>query len=369
MHRRIAIFLFLLACSNCYGQAESPTAKIEAILSTLHEAGDFNGVVLAAEKGHVAYLKAFGDADLEGTPLETDSVFRLASVSKAFTGMAITMLRDEGKLSIKDDVRKHLNEFPYEGVTIRHLLHHTSGLPDYVSLLEEHWDVENKSKPQKRKIARSPDALRMLIKHKPKIQFAPGEKHEYSNTGYITLGLIVQRVSGKPFGQFLHERIFEPLEMKNTVLFNPKSPPEISKQVIGFRKIGTGKAKNDENFLNGMFGDGEVYSTVEDMLKWDQALYTDQLVSKKSINEILTPGKTNDEKSCNYGYGWGIAKKYDHRVASHGGGWVGFRTWLERDLDANRTLIILTNNTSSKLGQLKKQLQPIVFQSGKLLKQ
>ena len=139
--------------------------------------------------------------------------------------------------------------------------------------------------------------------------------------------------------------------------------------MIGFRKIGTGKAKNDENFLNGMFGDGEVYSTVEDMLKWDQALYTDQLVSKKSINEILTPGKTNDEKSCNYGYGWGIAKKYDHRVASHGGGWVGFRTWLERDLDANRTLIILTNNTSSKLGQLKKQLQPIVFQSGKLLKQ
>ena len=207
------------------------------------------------------------------------------------------------------------------------------------------------------------------------MRFEPGKKYEYSNTGYITLGLIVQRVSGTPFGSFLRRRIFRPLGMNQTVLFNPKAPPKMNHRAIGFiEKEGTRQA-NDEHFLNGMFGDGEVYSTAEDLLKWDQALYTERLVSKSTLKEIFTPGKLNDSSSHGYGFGWDIETKYGannaddqrHRVVSHGGSWIGFRTWIERDIDANRTLIILTNNTSKRLGKIKQAIQPIVFESRELM--
>lgn len=370
MRSCLLLVLWLVYSSTCSGQALSPaTTRIQRLLQAEFEAGKFNGVVLVAEQGTIAYHQAFGDADLTGQKkLRKKSVFRLASVSKAFTGMAVTMLRDEGKLSLDDSVEHHLPEFPYPGITILNLLHHTSGLPDYVGLLEEHWDVENQGDAQ-RKIARSPDALTMLIKHRPKVRFAPGEKYEYSNTGYITLGLIVERVAKQAFDQFLADRIFKPLKMRDTVLFNPLAPPNIKLRVLGFQESSKGRSPNDENFLNGMYGDGEVYSTAEDLLRWDQALYGGQLIAKKSIDQILTSGRLNDGSLTGYGFGWTVHEKYGHRVASHGGGWVGFRTWLERDLDSRRTLVVLTNNTSSELGRLKKKLQPIVFESSRLLAQ
>ena len=148
----LAISIVFLAKSWVCAQILNQPTPAEQIHRTLSEAAEtehFNGVVLAAENGKIAYLRAFGEADLEGNPLLSNSVFRLASVSKAFTGMAIALLRDEGKLNINDDVRVHIPEFPYPDITIRHLLHHTSGLPDYVELLEEHWDAENKPEPGK----------------------------------------------------------------------------------------------------------------------------------------------------------------------------------------------------------------------------
>ncbi len=369
MRNCLLFAVWLITTSICLGQSPSPAAlRIERLLESEFKAGNFNGVVLAAEQGTIGYHGAFGVTDLTGrAKLGKKSVFRLASVSKAFTGMAITMLRDEGKLSIDDGVKLHIPEFPYAGITIRNLLHHTSGLPDYVELLEEHWDIENKDSST-RTIARSPDALALLIKHRPKVRFAPGEKYEYSNTGYITLGLIVERIAKKPFEQFLADRIFSPLKMQDTVLFNPLSPPKITRRAFGFRESGDGREANDEHFLNGMYGDGEVYSTAEDLLRWDQALYgDDNLVAKKSIQEIFTSGQLNDGSPTNYGYGWTVHEKYGHRVVSHGGAWIGFRTWIERDLDTKRLLVILTNNTTDQLGRLKAKLQPIVFESPCLL--
>ena len=375
MHRRrlaqlSPALLFTALWLSFAGQlaAESVVEKIDALLRSEFEQGRFNGVVLAAEDGRIAYHAAFGDASADGdVALERDSIFRLASVAKAFTGMAVAILIEEGKVGLNDDVRKYLPEFPYEGIEIRHLLHHTSGLPDYVTLLEAHWDVEHKDQPEERKIARSPDALRLLIKHKPEMHFQPGEKWEYSNTGYITLGLVVERVSGKPFGQFLRQRIFRPSGMNRTLLFNPKKPPKLAKRAYGFVGRKGNRKPNDGHFLNGMYGDGEVYSTAEELLKWDQALYSTKLLPQMGIDRLFTPGKLNNGESAEYGFGWNVEKKYGHRVSSHGGGWVGFRTWVERDVDAKRTLIILTNNSSRSFGKLKAQLQPLVFESEELI--
>jgi len=339
-----------------------PKEAIDEYLETCHERGAFNGVVLGATKGKIDYFRALGVETIDGEKrLSTDSVFRLASVSKAFTAMAILILEEKGALSLDDDVRKHLPGLPYEGVTIRHLVHHTSGLPDYVSLLEAKWDLEGK-KNGARKIATSPDALALLREHQPERRFAPGEKYQYSNTGYILLGLVVEKVSGMKFGEFFRAKIFAPLGMKRTVLFTPKTPPKIENRAYGFRYgvDGLTRIPNDEHFLNGMYGDGEVYSCAEDLLLWDRALYSEKLVPRAAIERAFTPGKLEDGSPTSYGYGWVIQKRGTRRLVVHGGGWVGFRTWIERDLTNERVLIVLTNDTSGHFGKIRKDVAALL---------
>ena len=181
------VFGGLLVAGPSQVWARTARDQIDSLLNKHHEGGEFNGVVLVADHGHVVYHDAFGISSADGrTDLIPESSFRLASVAKAFTGMAIMLLHESGQLNYDDDVREFLDGFPYEGVSVRHLLHHTSGLPDYVRLMNEHWDVENKGTSDRR-FARSPDALAMLIKHRPPVRFQPGERWEYSNTGYVVL--------------------------------------------------------------------------------------------------------------------------------------------------------------------------------------
>ena len=242
-------FLFVAACilvSPALLRAEFPAAAIDRYLDGCAARGEFNGVVLVARKGVVQYHRALGTASMDGArPLKKESVFRLASVAKAFTSMSILMLRDEGKLSLDDDVRKYVPTLPYAGATIRHLLHHTSGLPDYVKLLDEYWDAEE-GDLSRRKFATNPDALGQLIKHKPPVRFAPGKRWDYSNTGYMLLALVVEKISGERFSDFLTRRIFAPFGMKETVLFTPITPPVVERRAWGYRLAPDGGERRQE---------------------------------------------------------------------------------------------------------------------------
>jgi CubicO group peptidase (beta-lactamase class C family) len=366
----ILLVTFLLA-SICAASSEAQdaaawneqkTKSLDSFLTTLAEQKEFNGAVLLAEDGKVVYEKYLGHCNINGgTKLDARSSFRLASVSKQFTAMAIMILKEQGKLDFDDDIRKHLPTLPYEGITIRHLLHHNSGLPDYESWFEENWDTDKSS--DSKKTAFNKDVVEQFSKSKPPVEFAPGESHSYSNSGYVVLGHIVEQASGVSVGEFFQKQIFDPLEMKDSQAFVPNKEFLFSQRVFGFayKADGVAHEDNDWNFLNGMIGDGGIYASARDMLKWDQSWYGEKLVSQKTIAEAYTSGKTNDGSETGYGFGLGIEKDDDGNLigVGHNGGWVGFATSLDRDLKNRRTAILLTNNSGDGFGSVKSALRKL----------
>ena len=323
---------------------------LEQQLNDLHKAKKFSGAVLIAERGKIAFEKSVGYEDpRKEIPLGPKSSFRLASVSKAFTAMAIILLEKEGKLNFDDDIQKHLPDLPYTGIAIRHLLHHTGGLPDYMGLAQKHWhpDVEvDKRKPVTNEVVQQ-----LFAKHKPKALFKPGDKWEYSNTGYSLLGRIVTVASGMPCQEFVDQKIFAPLEMKHSKAFTTGEKGfNLDHRVYGFqflRRKSKWHRLNDWNFLNGVFGDGGVYTSARDLLKWDQALYTEKLVPKKLLDQAFTPATLNNGKKTDYGFGWIVLDRGDQKAVTHSGAWVGFRTYIFRDL-SNQTVLIVLSNSSGK---------------------
>ena len=207
------LFFLALLFAFCIGSyAQDRVAQIDSLFAPVTGKPAFNGNVLIAEKGNIIYQKSFGKADLEkNLPLNSESVFELASVSKQFTAMGIMILKKQNKLSYDDSLRKFFPELPYHNITVLQLLQHTSGLPDYMPLFNEHWDST--------KIAVNSDIIKLLSQYKPDTLFAPGAKWEYSNTGYALLASIIEKVSGKKFGEFLRKNIFEPLGMKRTQVY------------------------------------------------------------------------------------------------------------------------------------------------------
>ena len=325
--------------------------------------GKFNGNALILKNGEIVYQGAFGLRSIDPVDsLQLNSTFRLASVSKQFTAMAIMMLQEEGKLSYEQDIREVIPELPYEGITIRHLLCHQSGLPDYVELLHKNWKPNLKENDPNRFISGNDDIIKMLVAKKPSARFSPGEKFEYSNTGYVLLASIIIRVSGQPFEEFLKKRIFDPVGMTNTCVYpyRPDPDPNMPNRVFGFytKRNGVGFGSSDCNFLNFAQGDGGIFSTVGDLLKWDRMLYENKLVSESTLNEAFTPGSLNNGKSTNYGFGCFIGKtKSGKKSVSHSGGWVGFMTHIEREIEENNCIIILTNNSAGKnFGMVKDSL-------------
>lgn len=354
--------LCLVAC----GAGNSPASieiELDRLLSSCNGNGLFHGSVLVAKGGRVAYEKSFGtvnhDSEERITP---DHAFRLASVGKGFTAMAVMILEEDGKLSYEDDVKKHLPGFPYDGVTIRHILNHTSGLPDYVKLMDQHWDIEHKNTPE-RMVATSGDALAKFIEHRPPVLFEPGERYKYSNTGYIMLGLVVESASGARFAEFLKERIFEPIEMTRTLLYSPIEDPPIGSRVFGFEITPDGceAVATDHHYLNGMYGDGEIYSIPSDMFRWDQALYSEKLVSRETIDAAFSPAILNDGSTSNYGFGWGISVDEEGRkVVSHSGGWVGFKTQIVREIEERNLTVILSTGSHARFWDLRLAVADVV---------
>ncbi|HAY3534819.1 serine hydrolase domain-containing protein [Elizabethkingia anophelis] len=356
------IILFIAVSSFVYGQKEK---KLDSLFTSLYAAKEFNGNVLVAEKGKVIYEKSFGLANEKTKQkLDKNTVFELASVSKQFTAMGIVQLEKEGKLSYNDPLTKYFPELSfYKPITIDNLLHHTSGLPDYMSLFDKNWD--------KKKFATNKDVVEMLAKYKPELLFVPGDKYEYSNTGYALLGLIIEKVSKQSYGDYLNKKIFKPLGMANTRVYRSRYKPEkISNYALGYvvDSLGNKKLLDDLGkeyytyYLDGIVGDGMVNSTTGDLLKWDRALYGDKLVNQKDKDLIFSSIVTKDNKDTRYGYGWAIDTKYPFgKIANHSGGWAGYITFIERDLDYDKTIIILQNNDSEAASSPVKQLRNILY--------
>jgi len=314
----------------------------------------FNGTILVAEKGKPIYLQALGYADYKTKRMLNDSsVFELASVSKQFTAMGIMILKERGLLSYEDNIKKFFPQIPYDNITVRNLLTHTSGIPSYENQFERNWD--------RKKIAFNKDILDMLVKLKDTLLFKTGTKWMYSNTGYALLASIIEKVSGISYNDFMAKNIFQPLGMSHTYIYNTRrSTKKIpDNYALGFVYSDSLKryilpdslSKFDMvYYLDGIVGDGCVNSTTRDLFKWDRALYSNKLVSKSSLDEMLSPlVRTSPTDSTSF-YGFGVfiqAKSEKGKIISHTGGWPGYRTMIVRWPEIDQTVIILSNSESN----------------------
>jgi CubicO group peptidase (beta-lactamase class C family) len=329
--------------------AQDKIQKIDSLLNVLYENKSINGNFLIAEKGNVIYKKSFGLAnEITKEKLNENSIFELASVSKQFTAMGIMILKEKGKLNLDDDFTKYIPELSdYKGITIKNLLNHTSGLADYEKLMDSLFD--------RSKIATNKDIITLFSKHKPKVLFDSNTKFEYSNTGYALLGSIIEKVSGKTFADFLDITIFKPLQMKNTFIYTRRlQPKKINNYAYGYMysdSLKTNVLPDDLNetkfvvWLDGIVGDGTVNSTVIDLLKWDRALYTNKLLSDIGMKQLFEVATLNDNSKTQYSLGWFIENNADFgEMASHSGGWPGYKTYIDRHIDNDKTIIILQNH-------------------------
>ena len=331
---------------------------MEKLARESYEKGGFNGAWLYAEKGSIVSKGVLGFRDPKNTmPITEDTIFQLASVSKQFTATAVMLMRREGLLSLEADITEFFPELEaYKGVTVRHLLSHTGGVPDYFDDADwfiRIWKEENR-------VPGNDEILRFLCETKLKPYFAPGEKFEYSNTGYNLLALLVERLSGIPYEDFLQKNIFEPAGMSSThccyirrdgvpfenyaratVLENGKYVADIDSE-----------EDSDVTAFDGLNGDDYVFSNIFDMLTWDRVLREGKVLTLDEQQLMYTPAKLSngenavydEEEGLSYGFGWSTGRDDEFGlVVSHSGGMPGVATWFERFIDADRVLVFLTN--------------------------
>ncbi|WP_026950814.1 serine hydrolase domain-containing protein [Algoriphagus mannitolivorans] len=337
------LFLLFLVLGSVLGQKKIMESAIQQA-----QVQGFSGVVLVAEDGKILMERAIGLRSFEEMiPLEATDIFEMASVSKQFTAMVILQCMEKGLLNLDDPVDKYL-KIPYSGISIRNLLTHTSGLPDYQAIMDAHWD--------KSKVATNQDILEYLNRYSPPKLFEPGEKYTYSNTGYVLLASIAEKASGRDFIELSREWIFRPLGMKNTDIRTLEEKASISNFAAGHLIDNGGNYVNANKFhasdytvwLGGRKGPGRVSSTARDLLLWDQALYTENLVTKKTLEEAFSPFILNDGTRSFYGFGWELEPKSPFgKMVMHTGDNPGYKTILVRFMEENKTIIVLNNNAHS----------------------
>ncbi|MBI5372260.1 MAG: beta-lactamase family protein [Sphingobacteriales bacterium] len=300
--------------------------------STLFRFHHFNGQVLVAKNGTILYEKYSGKADLRkkdtmsaGTPLH------IASTSKTFTAVTVLRLVQEGRLSLDDSLSKFFPSLPYPGITVKMLLNHRSGLPNYVHFMDKtSWD--------KKRYCSNEDVLGILVKEHPDREASPGRKFSYCNTNYLLLALIIEQLTGKSYPEYMREKIFTPLQMKDTYVFTLK---DTLSATPSFTASGT---YWDYDFLDGTYGDKNIYTTARDLLKWDQALYTGQVIHKALLDSAFAPYSFERPSVHNYGLGWRMMLlPGGKKIVYHFGKWHGSNAAFARLMDEKVTIIILGN--------------------------
>ena len=318
------------------------TPKVDALFQDFNHAGSPGASVLVIKRGKVVLAKSYGMANVEERiPCGTNTNFRLASVTKQLTAMAVMILAERGKLSLNERLTDCFPEFPAYGnqITLRHLLTHTSGLIDYEDVIPKGTTLPVLDR----------DVLRLLMQQ-DKNYFPPGTKYRYSNSAYALLALIVEARTGNTFARFLKDNIFLPLKMTDTLAYEP-GLSVVPNRAFGYSPDAGGFRRTDQSLTSSVLGDGGIYSSVADRCQWDQALYTDKLVSRKMLKLAFTPGPATDHPNTGYGFGWFIGQYRGLREIWHSGNSLGFTTRIARFPDKKFTVIILTNRNEAPIAE------------------
>ena len=327
--------------------APVPVSEIDTYLNTLVHLGSFSGSILIARNGEVLLSKGYGFANREQkNPSNPQTKFRIGSITKQFTAMAIIILEAQGKLDVQDHICNYLSECPeaWETITIHHLLTHTSGIPNFTDFADYRQTWARPSPPMET-INRFYD--------KP-LDFRPGESWSYSNSGYILLGQIIERVSGQSYEDFLQEHIFTPLQMTNTGYDHNQDD-----LAVGYKSI---FSEADFIDMSIPYAAGGLYSTVEDLYRWDQALYTKQLLQQDYVDQIFAAHVAIPNlDGMAYGYGWIIGLEDGRQIITHGGGINGFVTSIARYPQDKTVIIILSNQEYTSMGIIQPELAKKVF--------
>ncbi|MFN2458809.1 MAG: serine hydrolase domain-containing protein [Chitinophagaceae bacterium] len=359
-------FIYYFSFIPALLQAQNKAAIIDSIMQK-HAVQNFSGVVLVAENGSPVYHKSFGYREFaERIRLQPSDIFEMASISKTFTSMIIMMLQEKRKLSYDDLVEKYL-AIPYKGITIRHLLTHTSGLPDYQEIMDKHWD--------KTKVAGNKEILEYLNQYAPPKLFEPGAKYDYSNTGFVLLASIAEKAGDKNFIRMCQKWIFKPLKMKSTNIRTLKQKAATRNFAIGhiyvtekqqYIRADSFPSSDYTIWLGNRKGPGRISSTATDLLKWDKALYTEKMVQQSTLQEAFLPMKLNNDSTSNYGFGWMLrSDSLLGKIVMHTGDNPGYATQIIRYIDAGKTIILLSNNAYQNFNEIVRNIEKIVSTRGK----
>jgi CubicO group peptidase (beta-lactamase class C family) len=339
---------FLFATCAAMAQSAATTASVTEYVKAEMQRQHIPGLsLLVVKAGKIVRAEGFGLANVElQVPVKPETVFQSGSVGKQFTATAVMMLVEEGKIGLDDPLTKYFSDAPstWKSVTIRELLSHTAGFGDYPKdfNFRKDWTEEEELK---------------LIESIP-LKYAPGMKWEYSNLGYVTIGILIHRVTGEFYGDFLQQRIFQPLDMQSARIISEADI--VPNRAAGYRLV-KGQLKNQEWVapMVNTTADGSLYFTILDLAKWDAALYTEKLLKRSSLDLMWTPVKLKDGQpnggrpnSGHYGFGWFIDDRHGHRCIHHDGAWQGFETAIDRYVDDQLTVVALSNLEDAEPGKI-----------------
>ncbi len=335
----------------CFAMNEEKA--IDTLLSDFARPQSPGAAVIVIKNEKPVFCKAYGLANLEKhTPCATNTNFRLASVTKQFTAMAIMILAERGSLSLEDKMTNFFPEFPDYGrvITIRHLLIHASGLLDYEEVM-----------PANITIPLSDRDVLYILRHQNKLEFPAGRQFHYSNSGYSLLSLIVEAASGQKFAAFLAQNIFLPLGMNRSVAYEPGISVVLNR-ALGYAKTKDGFEFSDQSSTSAVLGDGGIYSSVTDLHQWDQALYTGRLVSQQMLEQAFTiHSASSDFEKNGYGFGWYLGEYRHTKHLWHYGSTCGFSTQIERFPEKKLSVILLTNRSDAKIKEFPQKIADLYW--------
>lgn len=332
--KKISFLFVLVLCLSVTCLAQDGVAtKVDDYVRAELRAQQITGLSLAVMRnGEIVLARGYGMANVEHqVPVKPETIFQSGSMGKQFTATAVMMLVDEGKISLDDKITKYFTDAPesWNKITVRHLLTHTSGMTDYPRDFDLRRDYTE-------------DELVQRVKSIP-LAFEPGEKWSYSNLAYVTLGVLIHKVSGKFYGDFLQERVFKVLGMSTARVISEADI--VPNRAAGYRTV-NGQLKNQDWVSPSLntTADGALYLTVYDMAKWDAALYSEKLLKRASLETMWTPVTLNNGKTHPYGFGWALAEVRGHHIVEHGGSWQGFKSHISRYVDDKLTVVVFANH-------------------------
>lgn len=352
------ILTALLLLGGCRPGNSNLGKQIDSLLRRTFQSEEPGGSVIVVRKGETILRGAYGMADLElGIPVSPDHVFAIGSMTKQFTAVAILMLMEQGRLSLEDDIRTYIPDYPTHGqtLTIEHLLTHTSGIIDLFDIPEWFEDLRKDVTPAE---------LTDYFKDKS-LLFDPGTQHQYSNAGYVLLGRIIEEVSGQTYARFLKEHIFDPLGMNHTIVGDQEAI--IPRRVPGYIISHVGIENAGYFSISHQFGGGSIWSCIDDLAKWNKSLLENQLISVETLESAFSAYILNDGQETHYGYGWQIGNFYDRTLIAHGGSSVGFNAYGMMLMEDELYIAVLTNTWSYDMSQNPYLPDPIAMKIAKLM--